>query len=59
MTKKPQPSATVTTAKDVERFRKAADAYTARVTKTKESARKALVKLGTHTKSGKLTKNYS
>lgn len=59
MPKKSQPSATVNTAKDVERFRKVADAYTARVTKSKESARKALVDLGIHTKSGKLTKNYS
>lgn len=49
-----------TTAKDeVERFRKAAEAYSKRVLRSRETARKALVELGIYTKSGKLTRHYS
>ena len=42
----------------VERFRKAAEAFTARATKSREIALQVLVKEGICTKSGKLTKNY-
>jgi hypothetical protein len=43
----------------IEQFRKMADAYTKRATKTPETALKTLVAEGIYTKSGKLTKNYS
>jgi hypothetical protein len=43
----------------VESFRKAAKAFTATATKSKETARKVLVDEGIYTKSGKLTKRYS
>jgi hypothetical protein len=43
----------------VERFRKAAEAFTARAIKSKAAARKVLVDEGIYTKSGKLTKRYS
>jgi hypothetical protein len=43
----------------VERFRKAAEAFTTRATKSKAAARKVLVDEGIYTKSGKLTKRYS
>ena len=43
----------------LERFRKAAAAFTARATKSQAIARKVLVDEGIYTKSGKLTKNYS
>ena len=42
----------------VERFRKAAKAFTARATKSQEIARQVLVKEGIYTKAGKLTKHY-
>jgi hypothetical protein len=42
----------------VERFRKAAKVFTARMTKSRESALKILVSEGIYTKSGKLTKRY-
>jgi hypothetical protein len=42
----------------VERFREAAAEFTKEATRSKESARKALVEAGIYTKSGKLTKNY-
>jgi len=43
----------------VERFRKAAKAFTARSIKSQAAARKVLVDEGICTKSGKLTKRYS
>jgi hypothetical protein len=43
----------------VERFRKAAKAFTMRATKNREAARKVLVDEGIYTKSGKLTGRYS
>jgi hypothetical protein len=43
----------------VERFRKAAKAFTSRAVKSREIARKVLVDEGVYTKSGKLTKRYS
>ena len=43
----------------VERFRKAAKAFTTRSTKSQAAARKVLVDEGIYTKSGKLTKRYS
>jgi hypothetical protein len=45
--------------KAVERFRKAAEAFTTRAIKSKAAARKVLVDEGIYTKSGKLTKRYS
>ena len=46
------------TDKDADEFEKAAKKYTKKVTSSKEAAREALVKLGTHTPTGRLTKNY-
>jgi hypothetical protein len=43
----------------VERFRKAAKAFTTRSIRTQAAARKVLVDEGIYTKSGKLTKRYS
>jgi hypothetical protein len=43
----------------VERFRKAAKAFTTCSTKSQAAARKVLVDEGIYTKSGKLTKRYS
>jgi hypothetical protein len=43
----------------VERFRKAAKAFTTRAIKSQATARKVLVDEGIYTKSGKLTKRYS
>lgn len=42
----------------LERFRKAAKAFTARAVKSRASAIKVLVDEGIYTKSGKLTKRY-
>ena len=44
--------------KEADEFSKDAREYTKKVTASKEAAREALVKLGTHTPKGKLTKNY-
>ena len=44
--------------KDVDEFKKASEAYRKKVCKTKETARQALVDLGTHTKDGKIHENY-
>ncbi len=41
-----------------ERFRKAAEAFTKRITRTRETARAALIAEGIYTKSGRLSKNY-
>ncbi|HYZ86424.1 MAG TPA: hypothetical protein VE621_18565 [Bryobacteraceae bacterium] len=43
----------------VERFRRAAKAFTTRATKSQAAARKILVEEGIYTKSGKLAKRYS
>jgi len=43
----------------VERFRKAAKAFTLRATKSQKRARQVLIDEGIYTKSGKLTKRYS
>jgi hypothetical protein len=43
----------------VERFRKAAKAFTTRAIRSKAAARKVLVGEGIYTKSGNLTKRYS
>jgi len=43
----------------LERFRKAAKAFTLRAVKSQASARKILVDEGIYTKSGRLTKRYS
>jgi hypothetical protein len=51
-------TAAVQTKKDVASFRKAASAYTKKVTATKSAARKELITLGIYTRSGKLTKHY-
>ncbi|MGB8683169.1 MAG: hypothetical protein WCD12_09810 [Candidatus Binatus sp.] len=42
----------------VEHFRKAAEEFTKKATRSRESAMKVLVEAGIYTKSGKLTKNY-
>jgi hypothetical protein len=49
----------LTSPEGVERFRKAAKAFTTRSTKSQVVARKVLVDEGIYTKSGKLTKHYS
>lgn len=49
---------TVSTKKDVQRFGKAAKTYASKATSSKAKAREALVSLGTHTQTGKLTKRY-
>ena len=51
-------TASVSTKKDAERFRKAAKAYTKRATKSKKAAQKTLVALGIHTKTGGIAKRY-
>lgn len=51
-------SLSLSTAKDVKRFRKAAVTYTENATKSKKSAREALIKLGIYTEKGHLSKNY-
>jgi hypothetical protein len=40
------------------RFRKAADVFTVRSIRSRETAREVLISEGIYTKSGKLTKNY-
>jgi hypothetical protein len=42
----------------LDRFRKAAKAFTTRATQSRETARQVLVSEGIYTKSGKLAKNY-
>lgn len=42
----------------LDRFRKAAKAFTTRATQTRETARQVLISEGIYTKSGKLSKNY-
>jgi len=42
----------------VEHFRKAAEEFMKKATRSKESAMKVLVESGIYTKSGKLSKNY-
>jgi hypothetical protein len=49
----------LTSTEAVERFRKAAKAFTTRSIKSQAAARKVLVDEGIYTKSGKLTKRYS
>lgn len=48
----------VLTEKDADRFEVAAKEYTEKVTSSKQAAREALVKLGTHTPTGRIAKNY-
>lgn len=55
--KSPAP-ASVSTEADVERFRKVAEAWGKKATKSKKSARDTLVRIGMLTASGKLTKRY-
>lgn len=56
--KKSSAPASVSTRDDVERFRKAADAWGKKATKSKASARATLMRLGMLTPGGKLTKRY-
>lgn len=49
---------TVNTKRDATNFRKAAKAYVANAGRSQQSARTTLVRLGTHTKSGRVAKNY-
>jgi hypothetical protein len=42
----------------LDRFRKAAKAFTARTTRSRDAARQVLISEGIYTKSGKLAKNY-
>ncbi len=43
---------------DAARFKKACAEYVKKVTKSKKTAREALVKLGTHTPDGQLTERF-
>lgn len=43
----------------LERFRRAAEAFTVRAIKSQATARRVLVDEGIYTKTGKLTKQYS
>jgi hypothetical protein len=54
---KPGPT-DLNTREAVEQFRKAAEEFTKKATRSRESAMKVLVEAGIYTKSGKLTKNY-
>jgi len=51
-------SADLSSREAVEHFRKSAEEYMKKATRSKESAMKALVESGIYTKSGKLSKNY-
>jgi hypothetical protein len=42
----------------LDRFRKAAKAFTSRATRSRETARQVLISEGIYTKSGRLAKNY-
>lgn len=55
---RPRFAATELTAEDTRRFLLAAGKETKRATASQESARKFLVRLGTHTKAGNLTARY-
>jgi hypothetical protein len=55
---KPNKYADINSPEGVEAFRQAAEEYTKKTTASKEAARAALVKLGTHTPDGELTENY-
>ena len=44
--------------KDADKFRKDSAAYTKKVTKTKETARRALIDMGIYTEDGKIHKDY-
>src|SRR5438132_14100917 len=48
----------LTSQEALDRFRKAAKAFTTRATKSREVARQVLVSEGIYTKSGRLAKNY-
>ena len=52
------PNNDITTPEAYEMFRKAAEALTARMAKSRATAMAVLVKEGIYTKDGKLTKNY-
>ena len=43
---------------DADRFKKACKRYLKKVTKSKKTAREALVRLGTHTPDGQLTERF-
>lgn len=51
-------AASVLTQKDADRFKKSASAWGRKVTKTKKTAKNALISLGISTESGRLTKKY-
>jgi len=51
-------SVDIGTREALDRFRKAAEAFTARATQSRETARLVLISEGIYTKSGRLAKNY-
>lgn len=51
-------AATELTPEDTRRFVASAEELTKEITATRESALEFLVRLGTHTRNGKLTKDY-
>lgn len=50
--------ASVTTRQDANRFRRAARLYAKDATRSKDAARRTLVRLGIYTKKGKLSQRY-
>lgn len=51
-------AASVLTQRDADKFKKSASKYTKNATSSKKKAQSTLISLGTHTKSGRLSKNY-
>ncbi len=43
---------------DADRFEKACEAYLKKISKSKKAAREALVRLGTHTPTGRIAKRF-
>lgn len=58
MTNQPSTVTGVLSQKDADEFSKACKRQLKKVTASKTAAQKALQKLGTHTPTGRLTKNY-
>ena len=51
-------AASILTQKDADQYRVAVTKYAKEATSSKAKARKTLISLGTHTKSGKLSRKY-
>ena len=51
-------AASVLTQRDADKFKKSASKYTKTATSSKKKAQSTLIALGTHTKSGRISKKY-